>query len=212
MPARRTPRRTRVVLLALALVAVLATALALTGCNGCEQTPPKEPTSTPDPRTRTTTRAPAPSDFSENDQVAIYTAVIVEACNLRGGPQGAKSKTPIYLVGETNDSSAEPGTEPASVPIPDSVRKGISERLAELATNVTWVDDGKQVPHDSRGGVKDFGIIVGVGNIKARGRDTVHVGYGTFMAPLAGRGQVLILTRDGGAWRVTGDTGIGWIS
>ena len=61
------------------------------------------------------------------------------------------------------------------------------------------VDDGK-------------GVIFTFGNIQAQNDGSVHVSASLYFASLGAGGRTYILSKVDGVWKITGKTGVEWIS
>jgi hypothetical protein len=155
----------------------------------------------------------APLDGAAYEQAEIYSAVIRQQyADDTGG--GHMDKPIVYIVGHADDSLAEGMRDSKTAPrIPDEVRARISASLADLGSEIRWVERSGDVRrHRSSGQVVGGGVVVSVGVIKRRGADLVHVPSSIYIANLGAGGQTYVLKKVGGRWRVTGTTGSQWIS
>jgi hypothetical protein len=160
------------------------------------------------------TACSAPADLSEADQAAIYAAVI-RRIYLQDDTFGGTLRPPVlYLVRATDDSVGDPDAErAASVRLSGAVQSQIDEALADLPTQITWVEDRAGVALDpTTDAVVGRGAIVTLGNIHSQDDGSVHVSGSIYVAMLAAGGQTYVLERVEGAWEVTGTTGIMWMS
>jgi hypothetical protein len=93
------------------------------------------------------------------------------------------------------------------------VQDGIGDALADLPTQIVWVDDRDQVPMDEgRGAVADGGAIVTLGNLRPQDDGSVQVSASIYVAMLAAGGQTYVVEQVNGVWEVTGTTGVIWMS
>lgn len=164
-----------------------------------------QPTATP--------AAPAAAG-SEAEQVAIYAAVVRQVYT-RDDSFGGDLRAPVfYLVRQTDDGVGDPSLETApSVTLPESVQAGIVTALADLPSRFTWVDSFDDVARDAdTGAVADHGAIVTLGNVHLQDDGSALVSASIYVASLAASGQTYVLRQVDGAWTVTGNTGMQWMS
>lgn len=145
---------------------------------------------------------PTPS-LSENDQVAIYAAVI------RQPPHFPL----VYLVQMTDDNAGHPTAhrvEPRL--LAESVQAAIVTALTDLPAEFRWVKDATEVPlAEDTGEVKDNGAIITLGNIHPQADGSALVSVRLDFSNLA-RGKTFIVGEVEGAWQVIGDTRATWTS
>jgi hypothetical protein len=151
---------------------------------------------------------------AEAEAAAIYAAVIRQIYTEDDTFGGTLQPPRLYVVGATDDSAGDPETEESDPAIiTDSVRQDVSGRLADLPTETVWVETRDEVALDPEtGAVADEGAIITLGNIHLQGDETVHVPASIYVAGLAAGGQTYVLEEVDGAWTVTGNTGVEWIS
>jgi hypothetical protein len=184
------------------------------------------PTDTPSPHPTTAllataaptaqpTALPSATPLATQDQIGVYAAVVRHLY----GPSllavgGSLKKPVIYIIRATDDAAANPGlTGSVSVVLADPVRAGITAALADLVSDVVWVDQLAQVPLDNQtGAVIGGGALFRLGNIAPQPDGRLFVPGSIYVASLNGEGGTYIVEKRGGAWAVTGNTGPSWIS
>ena len=160
------------------------------------------------------TACSTPADLSEADHAAIYAAVI-RRIYLQDDTFGGTLRPPVlYVVRATDDGVGDPDAErAASVRLSEAAQSQIGEALADLPTQITWVDDRADVALDpTTGAVMGRGAIVTLGNIHLQEDGSVHVSGSIYVAALAAGGQTHVVERVGRTWQVTGHTGSVWMS
>jgi ABC-2 type transport system permease protein len=161
--------------------------------------PPLPPTPAPTEPPVATPTPPLPED----DQVAIYAAVI------RQPPYFPL----VYLVQITDDAAGHPSA-PQAEPrwLPESVQTAIVAALADFSAEFRWVKDAAEAPRtEDTGEVKGNGAIVTLGNIHPQADGSVLVSVRLDFSDLA-RGKTFIVQKVEGAWQVVGDTRATWTS
>ncbi len=162
------------------------------------------PTPTP---THVVTTAPAPTPTAQ-DEIAIYLTVIRQLCGPDDTFGGKLRPSKLYIARRT--SYLTPGDSERF--LLETVQQGISQGLADLHTNVIWVDTAGAVELDkATGRVVGGGVILELGAIQPETGDKVHVFGSIYMALLIGGGATYAVEREDGKWIITGDTGR-WIS
>lgn len=155
-----------------------------------------------------------PSDtLSEEDQVAIYAAVIRQLAGPDDTFGGTLEKPILYIMRETNPAAGDPAQaagEPAI--LSDNVQQGITAALADLPSELVWIDSRDELELDDGGAVVGGGVIMSLGNITPQPGGEVYVPGSLYVASLAAGGQTYILEQQGNEWVVTGNTGVEWIS
>ena len=187
---RRPKRRRKRAILAFAILALLLVALVATGCT-----------------------APA-GDLQPEAEAEIYATVIRQIYTEDDTFGGTLQPARLYIVGTTDDTIGDPEAEEGEpVVIPTTVREAVTARLADLPTEIIWVESQNEVELDPEtGAVGGEGAIITLGNIAPEGGEIVHVPSGIYVANLAAGGQTYIVEQVGGAWEITGTTGPRWIS
>jgi hypothetical protein len=156
----------------------------------------------------------AGSGFSASDTVAVYSLVIHRLCGPDDTSGGRAPKPVIYLVRSplVTDPELRDGVSVAAT-IPAGVQQAVTSRLADLKSKVVWVDHSESVPRDpDTGVVRGGGMIVTLGDIHPVGRNSVHVIGEVYFANLGAGGRTYVLGNAGGTWRITGTTGVEWMS
>ena len=150
----------------------------------------------------------------EKDQVDIYAAAIRQVYTV-DHTFGDNAEFPVvYLLRATNDGVGDPDiTQTSSVIIPEPIQESIVAVLDDLPADFSWVDSRDDVPIDSSTGVVERdGVIITLGNLHFEDDDRVLVSASIYIADLAAGGQTYVIEKLNGTWRVTGDTGVRWIS
>lgn len=152
------------------------------------------------------------SVLSEDDEAAIYAAVVRQLYTV-DHTFGEPPNFPIvYLVRATDDRAGDPReTEARSSIVAESVQEAIVAALDNLPAEFIWVDDWDKVPMD-RGMVEGNGAIITLGNIYLQEDGSVQVAASIYIANLSGGGRTHIIEKVDGIWKITGDTGPRWIS
>jgi hypothetical protein len=186
---------------ALALASVLF--LANTGC------------SVPVPEGRTPpVPAPERPDPAVRDQIQIYSLVVRRLCGPDDTGGGEMPKPVVYISRVTNDRAGDfDADEGTPALIPDAVQTGVVAALADLQSKIEWVDRPESVRRvPSTGAVWGGGAIIELGSVRRVGENEVHVPASIYFANLGAGGTTYVVRRVGGTWRVTGTTGVQWIS
>jgi hypothetical protein len=154
------------------------------------------------------------TSLSDADEAAIYAAVIRQIYTQDDTFGGTLQPPTLYLVRTTDDSIGDPDLEGAAPrQIPAAVQDRIGEALADLPTQIVWVEGRDQVPMDeTRGAVAEGGAILTLGNLHRQDDGSVHVAGSIYVAMLAAGGQTYVVEQVEGAWEVTGTTGVIWMS
>ena len=156
----------------------------------------------------------APTTLTQADEIAIYAAV-VRQIYVKDDTFGGNLQPPtLYVRNLTSDGITVP-EEIKSDPklLPEAVRAGIEQALADLPTRIVWVDDIEDVPRDAATqAVAERGAFVTVGNVYLQKDGSAHVSSSILIAPLAAGGQTYVIERVDGAWQVTGTTGPVWMA
>ncbi len=151
---------------------------------------------------------------SSADEAAIYTTVIRQLVTVDDTFGGTLNPSHIYILRQTSDQAGDPASATGESHLLDAaLQDEISVRLASVPAEITWVDSREEVPVNSEtGAVEDNGVIVTLGNVQWQEEDVVHVPGSIYIASLAAGGQTYVLERVDGAWLITGNTGVQWIS
>lgn len=157
------------------------------------------------------TSASAPT---EQDEIAIYQAVIRRLYGPDDTFGGTLEKSTLYIIRATNDAAGNPSLQDSlSVALSETVQTGITQALADLPSEVVWVDSFDVVELDEQTSqVIDGGVIITLGNIQFENSDKALVPGSIYVANLAGGGATYVVERKDGEWMVTGNTGVQWIS
>lgn len=160
----------------------------------------------------TVSKVPA-STMGLEDRADIYAAVIKR---LYTSDHSFGSNPPdfpnLYLIYVTDDRAGADMQEPAaSRLLTGPLRGAIEERLSDLPAKIYWVGSFAEVPLVNNSSVKGGGAVVNVGNIHEQD-GAVQVSGSIYVANLAASGRTYILEEHDGAWRITGDTGVIWVS
>jgi len=151
---------------------------------------------------------------SERDVIDIYAAVVYQLYT----EDHTFSKPPnfpvVYIVRATDDSVGDPGIpDMGSSVLAESVQTAIVAALYDLPAEFRWVDKFAGVPIDSETGVVEgSGAVVTLGNIQFQEDGSALVSAKIYIANLAAGGLTYVVKKVGGVWKITGDTGVRWIS
>jgi len=151
---------------------------------------------------------------SEADEVAIYAAVVRQIYT-RDDTYGGNLQPPtLYIRRMTDDSVGDPEiakSEPKA--LPEAVRAGIEQAVADLPTRIAWIDDLDDLPRDpATQAIADGGAQVILGNIHFQKDGSALVSSSIYVGPLVAGGQTYVVEQVDGAWQVTGTTGAVWMS
>ena len=151
---------------------------------------------------------------SEADEVAIYAAVVRRIYTQDDTFGGNLQPPTLYIRNTTDDSVGDPDIEQSEPKaVPETVRAGIEQALADLPTRIAWVDDLDDVPRDpTTRAIADGGAQVILGNVHWQKDGSALVSGSIYIAPLAAGGQTYVVEQVDGAWAVTGTTGVVWMS
>ena len=95
----------------------------------------------------------------------------------------------------------------------EALQSSISQAVADLPTQLVWVDDRTKVPVDATtGAVSDKGAIITLGNIHPQKDGSALVSGSIYVAMLAAGGQTYVVEQVNGTWQVSGNTGVLWMS
>jgi len=155
----------------------------------------------------------SPAALTTDDEVAIYSAVVRQVAGQDDTFGGTLVKPVIYILSETSDAAGDPsaaGSE--SRALPAEVQDGVSAALSDLPSTLIWVADRGQVALNDDGSVADGGVIITLGNIHTQESGEVHIAGSIYIGNLAAGEQTYVLEEQDGAWAITGNTGVEWIS
>lgn len=155
----------------------------------------------------------APAALATKDEIAIYTAVIRTLAGPDDTFGGQLKKAIIYIPRTPNNVAAKPGSTGAvSFPLSTAIQQGITQALADLSSQIVWVDRTKDVPLGSdTSRVRNDGVIIEVGAITFDGMHAFVPGS-IYVANLAAGGTTYIVEQQYGEWIVSGTNGEMWIS
>ena len=178
--------------------------------------PPKTPTPTPigPPPIVSPLASPTPTP-SEEDQAAVYAAVVRQLYTVDHTFGANPPNFPVvYLVRTTDDGVGDPDAPHADPRVlPESTQTAIVAALNDLPAEFLWVDGADEVPLDNNtGAVVGGGVIITLGNVHIQEGSSALVSAKLFFAMLGATGKTYILEQLNGAWQVTGDTGVQWMS
>jgi ABC-2 type transport system permease protein len=148
-------------------------------------------------------------------QADIYAAVVRQLYTVDHTFGNNPPKMPrIYILTTTDDKAGDPGGASASpVTLTEEMQQSIWERLKDLPAEIHYVSGRKEVPLNAQdGAVTDGGVIVILGNIFAREDRKMQVAGSIYFASMAAGGKTYILEKDGELWKISGTTGVEWIS
>lgn len=146
------------------------------------------------------------------DETGILTAVIRQVYTVDDTFGGQGNFTTVYLLAvDDAETGAIPYNSKArSVPAP--VQQGILAALTDLSSQFKWIASAGEAPRDEENIVQGNGAIITIGNIHVQDDGTVHIAASIYVGMLAAGGQTYVLERHDGAWKITGTTGMSWIS
>ena len=155
----------------------------------------------------------APAELTEAEEAEIYATVIRQIYTEDDTYGGTFQPSRLYVIGITDDSAGEPGVEANPTAIAEGVRQEVASRLADLPTEIVWVETQDEVALEPDTlEVEGKGAIITLGNIARQEDDLVHVPGSIYVAGMAGGGQTYVVERMEGVWTITGNTGVEWIS
>jgi ABC-2 type transport system permease protein len=165
------------------------------------------------------TAAPAgESVIDDSAQAEIYTAIANQLFTVDNTFGGGKPNWQIlYLINATDDGIGDPNApKNPSVTISLPIQGAVANHLMTGLQNVkvAWIDKRDQAQIDPKTGLvaDGRGVIMTFGNIQPQKDGTVHVSASLYFASLGGGGKTYILSKVDGAWKITGTTGVEWIS
>lgn len=154
------------------------------------------------------------SVLSEDDKVAIYVTVIRQMYTV---DHTFGDEPPnwliIYLLRDTDDTAGDPRvTETNSIRLPESVQVAVVAALDNLPAKFIWVDNRHEVIDESIMAVKDNGALITLGNTYLKDDKTVQVASSIYFASTGAGGMTYVIEKIDGVWKITGNTGVRWIS
>ncbi len=155
----------------------------------------------------------APDAVEAADEIAIYSAVVRQVTGPDDTFGGELEKPIIYILDKTSDTVGDPSQAQAEPRVlPADVQEGVSAALSDLPSEIRWIENREQVEMDEGGRAVDGGVIVTLGNIHPQDDGTIQVAGSIYVANLAAGGMTYIVENQDGAWVITGNTGVRWIS
>ncbi len=183
------------------LLAVLAT--VFTGCSGGSRSTDQD---SPEAN-------PTVASSSQDDQVAIYSAVIRQV-TLKDDTAGGKFPKPvIYILRVTDSTVGNPQwrrSESSTLSV--ATQEHVARALSDLPARIEWVDRFEDVELAPDSTVEGGGVVVTLGKIELKDQTRAWVPASIYLANLGSGGQTYVVTKSGGAWNVTGTTGTRWES
>lgn len=150
--------------------------------------------------------------LTDEEQADIYTTVIRQIY-LLDNTAGYKRFPIIYLLRYTNDTVGDPRkTEPNTDLISETIQAEVLAALDDLPADFKWIDDRNEVIDKSILVVKDNAAIITVGNIYVEKEGKVQVAASIYFSSEGAGGRTYIVEKVDDIWRITGDTGVTWIS
>ncbi len=149
------------------------------------------------------------------EEVQIYSAVAQQLYEVDHTFGEKPPNFPyLYLLQTTNDSVGDPNLQKGDPVILEAkVQEGVGGLLGNLPAEIHWVPDKDAVPLDEKtGAVPGNGAIITFGNIHLKEDGTVLVSASLYFGNLGASGKTYILTQVDGKWKITGTTGVEWIS
>ncbi len=150
--------------------------------------------------------------LTEEERIDIYSAVIHQVYTV-DNTFGDKKFPIIYLLRYTDDKAGAPSkNESNSILLSESIQEAILTALDGLSADFKWIDDRNEVIDKSILVVKDSGAIITVGNIYLQEDDKVQIAGSIYFSSEGAGGRTYIVEKVDDVWRITGDTGVTWIS
>ncbi len=174
-------------------------------------------TPTPVPTTTSTpTPASPPTVFSEEDQAGIYAAIVRQYYTIDHTFGNSAPEWPeLYLINQTIDGVGDPNApKNSSQPLSETVQAAIAKQVSDLPTVIVWVASQKDAPVSTNDGSVNGGkgAIITLGNIYPQKNGAVQVSASVYFGNVGGAGKTYILEKVDGVWKITGKTGVEWIS
>lgn len=147
--------------------------------------------------------------------VEVYAAVIRQLYTVDHTFDAPPDWPRVYVMRATDDTIAGDGSQvKASIVLSAGVQDGIAQALADLPTELVWIDSWDEVEIGGETGLVDGGdgAIVTLGNLHPQDDGTLQVPVGMTCGGLCGTGMTYVLAEVDGSWQVTGVAGPVWIS
>lgn len=154
-----------------------------------------------------------PVSSGMSKEAEIYTAIIRRIVTKDNSFGDDPPPIPnLYIVYTTTDKAGDPmGPGGEHRVLEPGLRNSIAGRLADLGSAIRWVEKFADAPLTEDRTVEGGGAIVELGNIHEVDGET-QVAVSIYFASLAAAGRTYILEEKDGAWQITGDTGMIWVS
>ena len=155
---------------------------------------------------------PEPTPIQQ-DEIAIYQAVIRQLSGPDDTYGGTLEKSILYIIRSTDDTAGDPSLQDSrTVVLSETVQSGITQAMADLPSEVVWVNSDEVVEFDEKTGyIPDGGVIITLGNIQFEDSNKALVPGSILVARGAAGGAAYVVERKDGRWIVTGKIGE-WIS
>jgi hypothetical protein len=154
--------------------------------------------------------------LSEEEQGQVYAAIVLQMYSV---DHTFGDKPPnwqkVYLVTQTDDGVGDPSAvQSEPVVLSKDILSEITNQLTDFPAQILPVDSRDSVPMDEKNGAVDKGqgVIFTLGNIHPAEDGTLHVSASLYFRSLGAAGKTYILTKVDGVWKITGTTGVEWIS
>ncbi len=161
-----------------------------------------------------TPSAPA-TELDLTTKSELYAAVVRQLCTVDSTTGNNPPKIPmIYIPTSTDDEAGDPhGASASPAKLGEDLQKSISERLKDLPVNIRYVSERKDVPLNTQDeAVADGGAIITLGNIYTRVDGKTQVAGSIYLSETASGGRTYLLEKNDDLWKITGTTGVEWIS
>lgn len=151
---------------------------------------------------------------TEEESAAIYATAIRQIYTEDDTFGGTLQPPTLYILGTTDDRAGDPQIgEANATSIARPMRESVSALLADLPTEIVWVETRDEAPLEPETGtVADGGALITLGNVTPQSDGSVHLPVSIYVGRLAAGGQTYVLEEVDGAWTITGNTGTEWIS
>jgi hypothetical protein len=154
------------------------------------------------------------TNLTVDDEAAIYAAVTRQLATVDDTFGGNLKPPTLYVIRNTDDKAGNPGGQQSkSALISHTVQSRIVAALADLPTEVIWIDKFGDAEFEDIPGsmVKNRGAIITLGNVYRQADGSVYVAGSIYIADTGAGGTTYILEKTGGVWVITGSTGVSWI-
>lgn len=151
-------------------------------------------------------------DEAAVDEGAIYGAVLRQVYTVDHSFGEAPGWPVFYVKGQADDAATGFGDGEPLPPdtISPEVRDAVSEAIADLPTELKWVDSESDAPPvlvEPGAYAGGEAALVTLGSIHENEDGTVYVSFWLHCGSLCGIGMTYVLEFVDGAWVVTGTTG-----